>query len=263
MSSPTRVVVVAALALPAALALSGCPDLGDAPFFCNNGDPTCPEGYFCQLPQKVCVRQGGTWRPPAEDMTITEAPLPDADSGSGDQTVDTPQPDLPPQPSQTIVITEFMADPNAVLDSAGEYLELFNVTKSPIDINGWTIKDDGSDSHTINAGGPLMVPAEGYIVLGINKTAGQNGGVGVAYQYTNFFLSNKADEVLIIDTGGKIVDKFAYDDTKGWSIPSGAALSLRNPFLDKDNAANWCAENSAWSSPAGDKGSPGADPGCL
>jgi hypothetical protein len=42
------------------LALSGCiePELGDAPFFCNKGDPECPEGYLCV--DGRCVREGFT-----------------------------------------------------------------------------------------------------------------------------------------------------------------------------------------------------------
>jgi hypothetical protein len=58
--------VVAALGL--AMGWSGCaePSLGTSPFYCNNGQPECPEGYECQ-PQgkvKVCVLPG---TPPVVD----------------------------------------------------------------------------------------------------------------------------------------------------------------------------------------------------
>lgn len=38
--------------------LSACaePDLGDVPFYCNKGDPQCPEGYSCVA--NSCVRNG-------------------------------------------------------------------------------------------------------------------------------------------------------------------------------------------------------------
>ena len=48
-----------------------------------------------------------------------------------------------------LLITEFMADPLNVGDSSGEYFEIYNTTGSPIDINGWIISDDGSNTrHT-------------------------------------------------------------------------------------------------------------------
>jgi len=45
------------LSLAVAL-LAGCvePDLGDVPFFCNKGDPACPDGYDCVAGR--CVRDG-------------------------------------------------------------------------------------------------------------------------------------------------------------------------------------------------------------
>ncbi|UCH26910.1 MAG: lamin tail domain-containing protein, partial [Trueperaceae bacterium] len=82
-----------------------------------------------------------------------------------------------------VVINEIMQNPSAVPDSDGEWFELVNTTGSAIDIDGWTIRDDDSDSHVINNGGPLIVPAGGFLVLGNNADAGTNGGVTVGYQY--------------------------------------------------------------------------------
>ena len=47
----------------------------------------------------------------------------------------------------TLVISEFMANPAAVSDTAGEWLELFNTTPNAIDANGLTLTDNGSDLH--------------------------------------------------------------------------------------------------------------------
>ncbi|NIP52260.1 MAG: lamin tail domain-containing protein, partial [Phycisphaerae bacterium] len=65
-----------------------------------------------------------------------------------------------------VVINEIMQNPNAVFDSAGEWFELYNATGADIDIEGWTISDNDIDSHTINNGAPLIIPAGGYLVLG-------------------------------------------------------------------------------------------------
>jgi hypothetical protein len=50
---------------PAALVACAEPDLGDAPFFCNNGTPQCPDGYVCveDDDRRVCVRSGIDRRP--------------------------------------------------------------------------------------------------------------------------------------------------------------------------------------------------------
>ena len=81
---------------------------------------------------------------------------------------------LPPLPLANIVISEIMQNPSAVGDSSGEYFELYNGDDTDVDINGWTIADADSDSHTIDNGGPLIIPAGGYIVLGNNSDTATN-----------------------------------------------------------------------------------------
>jgi len=250
-----------ASALLLALPLFGCaaPDLGKAPFLCNPGTPKCPSGYVCQSQTDVCVKAGTTFTPPQKDSG--PPPKDDAKAPTPDEGIIKPDTPAPP-PGTSVVITEFMANPNKVTDSAGEYIELFNVGNQPVDINGWTLKDLGSDSHTIAAGGSLMVPPRGYLLLGASATKATNGNIAVAYAYKLFFLSNKADEIQLLDTNGKIVDQLAYDTAAGWTITDGASLSVKNPFADKTKATNWCTETAAWSGSAGDFGTPGGNPKC-
>ena len=63
-----------------------------------------------------------------------------------------------------IVITEIMQNPNFLFDTEGEWFEVFNAGATPVDLNGWTISDNGTDSHVIAAS--AIVPAGGYAVLG-------------------------------------------------------------------------------------------------
>ena len=79
-----------------------------------------------------------------------------------------------------VIINEIMQNPAAVSDANGEWFELFNTTVSDIDIEGWTIFDNDFDSHVINNGTPLVIPAGGYLVLGNNADEVTNGGVSVA-----------------------------------------------------------------------------------
>ncbi len=53
--------------------------------------------------------------------------------------------------AQNLLISEIMQNPRDVNDSAGEWFEVFNPTTAAIDLEGWTIRDDGSDSHVITA----------------------------------------------------------------------------------------------------------------
>ena len=55
-----------------------------------------------------------------------------------------------------LVINEIMQNPSAVSDSNGEWFEIYNPTDAEVDINGWTIRDDGSNSHVIANGGRTL-----------------------------------------------------------------------------------------------------------
>ncbi len=161
-----------------------------------------------------------------------------------------------------LVIHEIMQNPAAVADSAGEWFEIHNPGPAAADIQGWTIRDDGSDSHTINNGGPLIVPAGGYVVLGNNADPSTNGGVNVDYVYGgSWFLANGDDEVILIDGGGLEVDRVEYDGGPSFPDPTGASMALRAPALDNNLGASWCESSTPFG--AGDLGTPGEANDCV
>ena len=164
----------------------------------------------------------------------------------------------PPVPK--IVINEIMQNPAAVGDSAGEWFELYNAGSGDVDINGWTIKDNGSDNQVINNGGPLTIAAGGYLVLGINADSATNGGAPVDYQYSSFFLANGDDEVILVDAAGVEVDRVEYDGGPAFPDPNGASMSLEDPALDNNVGANWCTSTTPFGD--GDRGTPGALNNC-
>ncbi len=125
-----------------------------------------------------------------------------------------------------ILITEFMANPSAVADGDGEYVELYNTTASSIDINGWTLKDDGSDNHVIdNANGTTIVPAYGFLVLGL----GDGTYNGRDYLYSSFTLGNSADEIVLQTPAALEICRVNYTD----GDPFGASISV-----ELDNISN-------------------------
>lgn len=162
----------------------------------------------------------------------------------------------------SLVVNEIMQNPAAVSDTAGEWFELYNTTASAVDIEGWTISDDGTNSHTINNGGPLPVPAGGYLVLGNNGDSATNGGVSVDYVYSSFSLGNTDDEIVLTDTGAVEIDRVNYDGGPNFPNPSGASMALLlsvlggDPMTDNDIGTNW--EVSTIPFGAGDFGTPGS-----
>ena len=161
----------------------------------------------------------------------------------------------PPPPIPAIVINEIMQNPSAVSDDYGEWFELYNADSADVDINGWTIRDDDTDSHTINNGGPLVIPAGGYLVLARNGDPSLNGGLLADYVYSDFALANGADEVVLLDTSGQEVDRVNYDGGPNFPDPNGASMALKDPELDNNVGGNW--ETSTRPYGLGDLGTPG------
>ncbi|MFH2005282.1 MAG: MopE-related protein [bacterium] len=157
-----------------------------------------------------------------------------------------------------IVITEILINPEATPTAVeGEWFELYNTTAYPINLNGWIISDDGTDSHTIVS--DVWVPANGYVVLGRNANYPTNGGVVVSYQYSNFQLGNTGDEV-VMSANSVEVDRVNYNDP--FDSP-GESQQLDPDFFDatdNDNLANWCDTDNggSYQLPGGDHGTPGA-----
>ena len=156
-----------------------------------------------------------------------------------------------------LVISEFMANPQAVLDANGEYVEFYNNTSNPVDINGFTLRDDGVDSHVIANGGPLVVPAFGFIVLGVDANSGTNGGYSANYQYDNFVLGNSGDEIVLETSGGTEICRLNY--TNGDPFGAGVSAELSNVTLHSGGVTqegSYVAATSPYGD--GDLGSPGS-----
>jgi hypothetical protein len=155
-----------------------------------------------------------------------------------------------------LVINEIMQNPAAVSDTFGEWFEIYNDSGSAIDIDGWTIKDDDADSHTIS--GTLLVPANSYFVMGKNSDFETNGGVTLDYTYSGITLANSADELELLDNDSDRVDYVAWASGSTWPDVNGASMELLDWSLDNNIGSNWYAATTPWSGGDGDYGSPGA-----
>jgi len=156
-----------------------------------------------------------------------------------------------------IVISEIMKNPGAVSDSAGEWFEIFNRSFDLVNIDGWTIKDDGGNNHIIDNGAPLLVPPFEFLVLGNNANTNSNGGVSVAYRYTGVNLANDDDEIVLVDTTLTEIARVNYLGGPPFPNPESASMYLIGPDRDPNEGSSWAESTTPWPGSFGDFGSPG------
>ena len=159
-----------------------------------------------------------------------------------------------------IIITEIMQNPDAVTDVNGEWFEIYNTTISDINIDGWTIKDDGSNSHLIDNGGTLTVPAGGFLILARNSNSSTNGGISANYQYSGFQLTNTGDEIVLVAPNNTEIDRVNYDGGPNFPTPTGASMILSDFSVDNNLGSNWAtatAREANFTGSTTDLGSPG------
>ncbi len=165
-----------------------------------------------------------------------------------------------------VIITELLPNANGN-DDYKEWFEVYNTTQLPINVNGWVISDNSTDSHTIDNGGPLFVPPKGYLVLGESADPGLNGGAPVDYAYgpDAFTLGNGGDEI-ILSQNGIVICAVGYEDFPNSPIPvtdvgldavPGFAIGMASDYCSRA-ATIWQVQTSVYGT-NGDTGTPGAD----
>ena len=153
-----------------------------------------------------------------------------------------------------VVITEIMANPASVSDSYGEWFEITNTTDTTISLNGWTMKDSDSDMHYIQIDNQDVTIDPGqFFVFARNGNLSSNGGVVSDYVYSGFSLSNTEDEIILMDSGGAVVDEVQYDSE--WNFPSGISMEIHDVDSDNSLVENWVVSTISYGS--GDYGTPG------
>ncbi len=161
-----------------------------------------------------------------------------------------------------LIITEVMQNPAAVGDNDGEYFEVFNTSGTEINMNGYVIKDLGTDSFTVLL--DVLIPANGFAVFGPNADNLTNGDFTVDYEYTGMFLSNSDDEIVIYQPDGVTeVTRIEWDGGPVWPDPNGAAMVFTGTTSQEtNNGLNWAEatlREPSYVGATGDFGSPGTN----
>lgn len=160
-----------------------------------------------------------------------------------------------------LVITEIMRDPEAVEGEFGEYFEVHNRAGDAVDLVGLVVSDEDGDSFELYDS--LVVEADAYVVFAAALEPTVNGGLPqVDYVFgDDMTLGNDSDEI-ILSFGTLEIDEVEYDDDDGFPEAEGAAISLvqGGDAYSNDDPGQWCVETTPYGS--GDRGTPGAPPGC-
>jgi hypothetical protein len=162
-----------------------------------------------------------------------------------------------------LVITEFLADPAAVADSVGEFIEVR--ANAAVDLNGIVLGFDSGRSG-INSPTCLAVSAGSYSVFAASADSQVNGGLPPVAGTFTFGLANSGLHTLsLLNNDGGVLDTLLYGPDAG-RVATGASTQLSSRFTspsDNDTAANLCVTSTASrygplrDAGVGDRGTPG------
>ena len=161
-----------------------------------------------------------------------------------------------------VIITEFMVNPEAVSDTKGEWIELFNCTQDALILNELVLFDLGSNKHTLAAEENLILNPGAYFLLARNANYEENGGLNPDYVYSNFSMGNSEDEIILANALGEVIDGVSYQSD--WPLVAGASLELDPASADSaanNLPTNWNESSSVYG--AGDFGTPGSPNAAL
>ncbi|MCP4440996.1 MAG: T9SS type A sorting domain-containing protein [Aureispira sp.] len=140
-----------------------------------------------------------------------------------------------------IVINEIMYNTPETSGGSGdteEFVELLNTTANPINLQGYTIKDNASPITF----GNISIPANGFLIVAKDSTDFNTAFGFYPHAESNMTLSNGGDYVVLKDASGTVIDSVRYDDVAPWADEAdgdGNSLQLCDAANDNNNGANW------------------------
>ncbi|MCH9684980.1 MAG: hypothetical protein K0V04_26320 [Deltaproteobacteria bacterium] len=169
---------------------------------------------------------------------------------------------LPWPTAGEVVITEIMQNPSVLLDTEGEWFEVYNPTMGTVfQLGSCTIDGNMSDTGFTVQGDLTIGPME-YRVFSVDFMGDQGFVPDYQWPGADFGLNNGSDEVRL-SCNGMMVDQVQYDGGATFPDPNGQSMSLDPAAYDaiaNDMGASWCPGSISYN---GDFGTPGADnPSC-
>ncbi len=153
-------------------------------------------------------------------------------------------------PASSLVINEIMYAP---LNGQAEYVELYNPTKTAIDLREWKLADKPdtnrtSDIYTLTKNQLLLNPAAYITIASDSDIINQFSYLRdttiyqVIIKRSGISLNNSGDNVILYDLTGTTIDSMMYSSS--WQNPNlsnstGRSLEKINPTLEGTDYRNW------------------------
>lgn len=133
----------------------------------------------------------------------------------------------------TIAVTEFFANPSALADVAGEFVEIYNSGPTSVDLSGWILKDGAATPNTVPLSGTLGV-GQLFVVALSNDLAVFKTHYGVTALQEPFlidggsgsFLNNTGAESIVLNDGTSDIWSFVYSG----GVANGASAYLDHSY---------------------------------
>ncbi len=138
-----------------------------------------------------------------------------------------------------IVITEIMYNPPESGVDSLEFLEFYNNSSAPVNLEGWYL-------YGVNFTFPNVTLNPGqYLVTAVNATALSNQlGVSALQWGPNSALSNTGELILLLNPAADTIFRVQYSSSAPWPVEAagnGASLVLCDPNSDPGLPSNWRA----------------------
>ncbi|WP_368667410.1 lamin tail domain-containing protein [Corallococcus sp. AB030] len=156
----------------------------------------------------------------------------------------------------SLVLNEFMADPAAVPDAQGEWVEVLALRE--VDLNGVTLANE-SGSSVLESPLCLSMKAGGFAVLARSDDASLNGGLPSVLGTFAFGLGNGAGaHVLKLSAQGTVLDSVAFTNAASAGVSSQLDARVRDA-AGNDAAGAFCPTPAGVTYGTGDRGTPGRE----
>jgi hypothetical protein len=197
----------------------------------SNDDPA----NFCKAPLQFSPDGGDFGSPGAANPSCAAMP----DAGDPNNCFDTTTMATRPvnRPGDgDLVISEWMADPSVVADTAGEWFEV--LVNRAVDLNGLVLGDSSTVTTTLANANCLAVNANSYVVFAKNASAAANGNLPAPLATFAFDLNNTNDSIRVLNVDGGVLDSVSYATARAGSSTQ-LKPGLTSP-ADNDVATNLC-----------------------
>jgi hypothetical protein len=116
---------------------------------------------------------------------------------------------------EEVAITEWLTAPSGT-NTQEEWVEIHNYGSSPIDLQNWRIKDEGTNDDLITSSS-YIIPAGDYVIITNNKANFEalwfNGCVKTeVLEVAGLTLANTSDEIILENNIGSTIWSLAYSD---------------------------------------------------